>query len=949
MPSNIKDILPRVEIRERDRRPGRYPTIARTGDSNRRGNNRVFFDDTVTVLYETNVSSSYPTTLPAGSRHVAYNLTSSIAVSNGNVTKASEQFITVPPQTESFRPFVESNLVNQDIKTNQFYLTGSGISDVGLGFTHNLGAKTMIKIPLEISTASVFPSQDGAVYYYNRVLRRFEARTVSAAATSNQNPAHDRPFGNAIGSTFNADSLFNALGVPQTDYYAQTVGAYSMTVWGSSPGSIFEWQGSSLLTNASNAATSSQYLDISSYIHAPFLLEKATLEIPFSSSAGWYDSVTGHIPLDGTVQAVQSQMNVGGPAVTFAILNQLNTTHREIICSGTIVPDRDCNPWFETNLHRNGTEFIYRTLNGFGAYSTPGFRVPSSNFNGRAKLFMNAAQSHGYIYELSNLFSGTTEGPSGGYVSVAPWGRGQNGVAGRSLFGGEFKMPEAGFNFATTLHPSWSLVPAHQFLSGDVYLYNVIKDKYSPYLVNPKDNLIAYLSISHPVMHNDDPVAPTAWVVSGNYDGAGIPAGTAYLTLFGSFIKEEEEFHDTLNQRLETDEIHEIIGNDPVLDQFDVVSNFELSGTITDRFSVESAVQYLTYGYVTKISSSNETQKIFSSFSSANDTQCWSTQYQWSSSSLIHTLKKSSKNTVLLGDETFWDTRIPDPSQIIRFYNTSSIAIAAGDTFLNESNGSAVSGKRILYTGTGSLYFSGQSQLSDWIMTCPFDPKFKNISTTFANTVRGDFFNVRSPGVSTTTYEFLYPDRVSIEYGSTNISTQRRVAGETDTPGGGTTIGLGLPEFIKFFYGFGDGHGTYDNCHVKFDNLEPLGTGLRTRAVLRGWRYGLLSGFPLQNRAVWRRDRFGQPRDMLEQRLDAKFYLVSNLQGEGEARTQGILTSPVQVKFVDSTGASTLPEYTYSSNLSLEATSSLPYFDGAVRNRENPISLAQTNLSNVVI
>jgi hypothetical protein len=58
----------------------------------------------------------------------------------------------------------------------------------------------------------------------------------------------------------------------------------------------------------------------------------------------------------------------------------------------------------------------------------------------------------------------------------------------------------------------------------------------------------------------------------------------------------------------------------------------------------------------------------------------------------------------------------------------------------------------------------------------------------------------------------------------------------------------------------------------------------------------------------------------------------------------GVTSSPVQVKFVDSFGKLTNPENTRAQNLSFEATSSLPYFDGDTRNRRvvNEKALNQT-------
>ena len=77
---------------------------------------------------------------------------------------------------------------------------------------------------------------------------------------------------------------------------------------------------------------------------------------------------------------------------------------------------------------------------------------------------------------------------------------------------------------------------------------------------------------------------------------------------------------------------------------------------------------------------------------------------------------------------------------------------------------------------------------------------------------------------------------------------------------------------------------------------------------------------------------------MLEQRQDTKFYdSIKRARGGGKS----LLPGPVSVKFVDSNGLSTRPEYTFSSNLSVEATSSLPYTDGYAKNREDPIIYAR--------
>ena len=90
--------------------------------------------------------------------------------------------------------------------------------------------------------------------------------------------------------------------------------------------------------------------------------------------------------------------------------------------------------------------------------------------------------------------------------------------------------------------------------------------------------------------------------------------------------------------------------------------------------------------------------------------------------------------------------------------------------------------------------------------------------------------------------------------------------------------------------------------------------------------YGIENVGPLYSSAVFRYDRFGQFRDMLEQRKDRKYYNSIN-------NTE--LDSVIQCIFVSSSDGMTVvsPYDTQSSNMSQFATSSRPFFDGDSVNR----------------
>lgn len=128
----------------------------------------------------------------------------------------------------------------------------------------------------------------------------------------------------------------------------------------------------------------------------------------------------------------------------------------------------------------------------------------------------------------------------------------------------------------------------------------------------------------------------------------------------------------------------------------------------------------------------------------------------------------------------------------------------------------------------------------------------------------------------------------------------------------------------KAIWGIGDG----DKGHPLF--ISEWGASANTTyvygVIVRGWKYGLISGARISNSSVFRRDKYGQFRDMLEQRKDTKFRVIFDEEGNKIEPTIG--DSPINVIFSE-----TDPEDTFASNMSLEATSSLPYFDGVGRNR----------------
>ena len=82
--------------------------------------------------------------------------------------------------------------------------------------------------------------------------------------------------------------------------------------------------------------------------------------------------------------------------------------------------------------------------------------------------------------------------------------------------------------------------------------------------------------------------------------------GNSKLRLFGSEIKDGREYHTGLNQNLTTNAVHTVIGDDPVVDQFQIATRGELTGSYADDFPIESDSSKVIFG---KNLTANETSR----------------------------------------------------------------------------------------------------------------------------------------------------------------------------------------------------------------------------------------------------------------------------------------------------------------------------------------------------
>lgn len=503
----------------------------------------------------------------------------------------------------------------------------------------------------------------------------------------------------------------------------------------------------------------------------------------------------------------------------------------------------------------------------------------------------------------------------------------------------------------------------------------------------------------------------TPSTVSGSLnDDVTLNTGSINLTLYGCLLQEQQEINDTLNQPLVTDGIHEVIGTEPVLDQYEIAFRDEYVGGMFDDYITGSLIDQVIGpdGNVKLQTSASPRGRIFSAFTASTIPML-----QYSGSAFKPPRTTGNQENITNPSKGFrlqpWFERIGTP----RVLKMTSPSERMWDSLLPSfMECMATDGTGIAYTipdispidrshrvsGTfGYIYFdshliSNPITNHRWTRSFPFEPHYStatrlfDISTSFQATyffdINTGLFNPIPP--APIVGFFIGIDRVGAPANPQALSTlfygECNLAGTIFTDlglGPGfqydffPTSSLGINDQVRIIYGVGDRRSINSSLGGvgpdKFAEVRDIGEfsltalgdptlGLHSEnnrvgygVVIRGWKYGILNGIPTFNASYWRQGRYGQFRDMLEQRPYTKFYHVPDPSVSGLSSISGQTTSVVTVKFINPTNNTiTQAERTWSQNLSFEATSSLPYFDGDTRNR-GPIDTNTLNNSIVFI
>lgn len=739
------------------------------------------------------------------------------------------------------------------------------------------------------------------------------------------------------------------------DYTTQNITAYL------SSGSINE----AVTTSQRYDADDNFYLEIP--ITSPFLLEKAEITLPLEAGPGWFSDVTA----TGRRFNTSSIRDKGGPALTFVVLHEQKNdacSRRNIIMSGTITHTFDNVKSLEVYQLEEPATGISSSiiLSGFRHHGMPNAVVSVPNtasfFTGSVTLQIEAMTSCGLtsFYETSfgalpieTLLSSSTLNPS--YITtVNPFGRAKTGmnVDASTPYGKEFLGLESTYPnpFSPLNGTDVSAVASHIAISGSGMRYKAsglvsnVNCKQSPYLIRPGDKLLFAISKGRPWY----PINRRFPVLTSRYSEHDVKLGVGKIkaSFFGTHLQAERERLIGLEQDLTSNAIHQVVGDDPVTDQFIGSYSGLYAGTMRDDYVTGTMVsigptrgQFVTgtrARWFSKHSAQTVIQPATSSLNVYGNTGFpdFDDYLLTGSEPPVNTLSTILRPVFELANSP---RVLSITSDSERFYDsmppsfTDCTAVNGGKIIFSEFIGPIILLDIILF-GSASFEFVD----FEWMRSFPTEPQYHGIKRIKEQRQRyvakHTFSGSAVESIPPLEFEEAYVYSLTMYPGLTSSAIPYILGDVEGYYDDGTHVPKGSNSFdiTQYLYGFGDaniihggpstGIGTHGVANAPGFRLitGTISSQFGISPVIRGWKYGLISAFPEYSRTYWRPDSFGQPRDMLEQRLDTKYY---------DQITDSTYQSPVQVRFVSSDGRLTLPENTLSQNLSLECTSSAPFTD----------------------
>lgn len=381
----------------------------------------------------------------------------------------------------------------------------------------------------------------------------------------------------------------------------------------------------------------------------------------------------------------------------------------------------------------------------------------------------------------------------------------------------------------------------------------------------------------------------------------------------------------------------------PILDQFEVESNIFYSGSYTDSIRIGS--MFDTTGRILAASCGSGSNEL-------KYAQLYSTFADYSGSNRHRSLGIGLRFRGFFSDELYQDTILPDVFEafilnggkpVLALTDTGLYPVLINDPDANVSGGPV--GKLVFTTHGTTASYNVSTSVDDniWLTSFPFQGRYRNVT----RNIKGTFYrsNIQCPASeSQVSFDGIAHYGLNGGYPSSSLATVEVVMPllwtQTATPvsGNGNSeplrytlmdvtgsvngerfFGLGTALFplmatgvfdytsgskrpsetqiSKLLFGFGDNYQGVPIINAitssKLQNDIGLVNGYYVASIdIRGWKYGVVNGFPTYSSCIYRNNRYGQLRDMLEQRKLTKFFDARNLTSKKTS------TAAIQIAFV---------------------------------------------------
>lgn len=461
-------------------------------------------------------------------------------VTSGSMTKGvSDLFVTFTPG-QDVEPFMDFANPEVDGKVsasvggvNPFYATGSAITTTGLGFQQPLWSKNKIEIDITPATTQTMTFlQTGSVGsypmgYWNPNTKLYEGIGTGKGRSSYSNTANglrqfleEQTFGFGA-SMDNGGTLTN-------------LAPYHFNIKGRQISNLgFPY-------HIKFQPTSSQLISMSDFISEPFLLEKVILEY----SGSIYSNAPGNTAI-----------------WTFFLLMTKNYINSSTSPTQTIYYDTNSTPPILTITTSSLTSqtvcdiIDHMQMCVSSSFDTQGFLdrellLPSATVSKQFILESTVKNSIAYERGLAASFSGSSVVLGGGMFIQSL------DISGRNQLGNP-----SGRDWTSNLvNPVTIGTASYQISSTVVVPINSQYTKPNPYILLPSDRITFGYQL------------PWWEFAGGGFDYTGhsnitfSPTGINKIILYGSTLRlnpetnQLEEHHDTLNQLLSSNSIHETIG-----------------------------------------------------------------------------------------------------------------------------------------------------------------------------------------------------------------------------------------------------------------------------------------------------------------------------------------------------------------------------------------------------